>query len=236
VALSPAVERTKIEMQTNNRKPLASRSNKPTEREDYIAYRLGKLVITTRPTAIYAERNLNSRVYYRNVPAKYYLMMRETQGDWCGIVMLDGRIGWVPKIVLKETQYEVVYHLPRGVDPNYVTQLAMRYMGVRYKWGGNVPSTGMDCSGFVKLIYAQMGVSLPRTAREQALKGTPIQRKEDLRPGDRLYFSVKGKYIDHTGIYIGDGYFIHSSSSRGGVTIDHLSRPLYDQSLVAARR
>lgn len=222
-------------MQTSNRRPLASRSSKPSERDDYVAYRLGKLVITTRSALIYAQRHTDSRVYYR-VEANYYLMMRESRGDWYGVVMQDGRLGWVQRRVIRETPYEVVYHLPRGVDPNYVTQLAMRYLGVRYKWGGNTPSSGMDCSGFVKLIYSQMGVSLPRTAREQALRGLPIHRIDDLRPGDRLYFRVKHRYIDHTGIYIGDGYFIHSSSSRGGVAIDHLSRPLYARSLVAARR
>lgn len=222
-------------MQTNYRKPLASRSSQPGERDDYVPYRLGKLVITTRPALIYAQQDTDSYVYYR-VKANFHLMMRESKGGWYGVVMLDGRLGWVQKRLVRETPYEVVYHLPRGVDPNYVTQLAMRYLGVRYKWGGNTPSSGIDCSGFVKLIYSQMGVALPRTAREQALKGTPIHRIADLQPGDRLYFRVKHSYIDHTGIYIGDGYFIHSSSSRGGVAIDHLSRPLYANSLTAARR
>jgi cell wall-associated NlpC family hydrolase len=205
------------------------------EAQQYVVYKLGRLAQTTRASAIYSERNVGSKSYY-HVPPRYYLFVREMKKDWYGVVMSDGRTGWVPAKALRLTTYEVVYNLPRGVDPNYITQLAMRYIGVRYRWGGNSPKTGLDCSGFVKLIYEQAGIKLPRTAREQALKGAPIHRIEDLRPGDRLYFSVKRKYIDHTGLYLGDGYFIHSSSSRGGVDIDHISRPLYRQSLVAARR
>jgi lipoprotein Spr/probable lipoprotein NlpC len=57
-----------------------------------------------------------------------------------------------------------------------------------------------------------------------------------LQPGDRLYFAVKGSAIDHTGIYLGDGYFIHASRSRGEVAVDRLNKPLYGRNLVAARR
>jgi cell wall-associated NlpC family hydrolase len=163
-------------------------------------------------------------------------MMTQQQGDWCGVLMNNGSVGWVPRRVVQFTDYDVVYTLPRGADPAHVTRLAMRYLGVRYRWGGNDPRTGMDCSGFVKLIYEQMGVRLPRRARDQAKVGMPITRFEDLRPGDRLYFAVKGKEIDHTGLYIGDGYFIHSSRERGGVQVDHLNHPTYRRSLVAARR
>jgi cell wall-associated NlpC family hydrolase len=150
--------------------------------------------------------------------------------------MQNGSLGWLPRRAVQITPYEVVYTLPRGVDPHYVTRLAMQYLGVRYRWGGNNPRTGIDCSGFVKLVYEQLGVRLPRRAREQALKGIPITRIEQLQPGDLLFFAVKRQHIDHTGIYIGDGYFIHSARSRGGVAIDHLSHPLYRRSLVAARR
>lgn len=112
-------------------------------------------------------------------------------------------------------------------------QNAYRYLGTPYVWGGN-DARGIDCSGFVKACFAAQGVSLPRTASTQALVGQEVDFS-DLRAGDRLYFSVKRKH-DHTGIYIGDGYFIHSGRSAGGVVISHLSERLYARSLADARR
>ncbi len=206
-----------------------------TRTPEYVSHRLGRLVLVKRPTGIHRTPDPHAPLYW-HVPARYYLMMRERRGQWCGVLMQNGKLGWIPVQALQITDYEVVYTLPRGVDPNRITQLAMRYLGVRYKWGGNSPRDGLDCSGFVKLIYEQFGMSLPRRAREQARVGTPITRFEDLRPGDRLYFAVNGKEIDHTGIYIGEGYFIHSARSSGGQSIDHLSHPTYRRSLVCARR
>lgn len=212
-------------------------SNRGTSREpEYVTHRVGRLVETVRPTPIYAQPNTRSAVLYPHTPAQFYLMMTQQRGNWRGVLMNNGAVGWVPANAVKLTPYDVVYTLPRGADPAHVTRLAMRYLGVRYRWGGNDPHTGIDCSAFVKLIYAQMGIQLPRRARDQAKVGMPITRFEDLRPGDRLYFAVKGKEIDHTGLYIGDGYFIHSARERGGVRIDHLNRPLYRRSLVCARR
>lgn len=206
-----------------------------TDRIEYVEHRLGRLVIVNRATGIYQAPHPHARLYW-HVPPRYALMMRERRGQWCGVLMQNGKLGWIPTNTLQITDYDVTYTLPRGVDPNRITQLAMRYLGVRYKWGGNSPQEGMDCSGFVKLIYEQIGLSLPRRARDQARKGIPITRIEDLRPGDRLYFAIKGREIDHTGIYIGEGYFIHSARQRKGVAIDPLSRPMYRRSLVCARR
>ncbi len=222
-----------MEQQRHTNRTLSARS--ASGQNGYVQYRLGRLIRVVRPTPIYQRPDLRAPVYW-HVPARYHLMMRQQRGNWCGVLMQNGTLGWLPRSAVHITPYEVIYTLPRGVDPNYVTRLAMQYLGARYRWGGNDPRTGVDCSGFVKLVYEQLGVRLPRRAREQALKGIPITRIEHLQPGDRLYFSIKGKHIDHTGIYIGDGYFIHSARSRGGVAIDHLSHPLYRRSLVAARR
>ncbi|MCS6919058.1 MAG: C40 family peptidase [Fimbriimonadales bacterium] len=213
---------------------LSSRS--ATRQPDYVTHRIGRLIETTRPTPIYAQPHAGSPVLYPQVSAQFYLMMAQQRGQWYGVLMTNGALGWIPKRSAKLTPFDVVYTLPRGADPNHVTRLAMRFLGVRYRWGGNDPRTGLDCSGFVKMIYAQMGINLPRRARDQAKVGVPITHFEDLRPGDRLYFAVKGREIDHTGIYIGDGYFIHSARSRGGVDVDHLSHPTYRRSLVSARR
>lgn len=114
---------------------------------------------------------------------------------------------------------------------------AMRLEGTTpYVWGGNELGSGIDCSGFVKKMYGAIGYSLPRTAAEQATVGMPITRLEELQPGDRLYFydARKGK-IGHTGLYVGGGYFTHSSSGHHGIARDYLTER-WRHILVAARR
>ena len=100
---------------------------------------------------------------------------------------------------------------------------------------GGYSTYGLDCSGFVKAVFASNGINLPRVAREQALVGMPVGWSQ-LQSGDRLYFACKGGQIDHAGIYMGNGFFIHSSMSRGGVAVDSVLKPFYMNSLVAARR
>ncbi len=103
-----------------------------------------------------------------------------------------------------------------------------------YKWGGESAS-GLDCSAFVKHCFNTLGIYLPRTAHEQAAYGIPVT-PENLQAADRLYFASRDGRITHTGIYIGDGYFIHSSSSRGGVAVSRLDEPLYHKMFCGARR
>jgi hypothetical protein len=122
---------------------------------------------------------------------------------------------------------------PNGDLARAVIEEAFAYNGVPYVWGGNTRS-GVDCSGLVKNCYAAQGVYLPRRASEQARVGIEVPL-DQMQPGDRVYFSVKKAY-DHTGIYLGNGYFIHASRSRKKVGVDHLSTPLYGNSLSAARR
>ena len=113
---------------------------------------------------------------------------------------------------------------------------AYRYMGVRYVWGGN-DGRGIDCSGFVKNVFAACGYALPRTATEQMAYGIEVPY-DQLQPADRLYFGHKknGNGVTHTGIYIGNGYFIHSSSSRHGVAVSRLTEPMFARIFVCARR
>ncbi|GGF96146.1 C40 family peptidase [Paenibacillus abyssi] len=106
-------------------------------------------------------------------------------------------------------------------------------VGTPYKWGGTT-TAGFDCSGFILHIFNQYNVELPRTSRSQAETGTRVT-KDNLRPGDLVFFNTSGKGVSHAGIYIGDGQFAHSSSSRG-VRISNMSDTYYEKRYVTARR
>lgn len=110
-----------------------------------------------------------------------------------------------------------------------IVESAEAYLGVPYKWGGTTDK-GMDCSGFVQKAYEDAGYTIGRTTQLQALEGEKV---DDYEPGDILCFGRSKWNIVHTGIYIGDGKFIHSSSPEG-VIVSELD--VYGLNLVMARR
>jgi cell wall-associated NlpC family hydrolase len=121
-----------------------------------------------------------------------------------------------------------------------VLPTAERYLGVKYTWGGNTPSSGFDCSGYVKYVFEKHGVRLPRTSRAQASAGSRVPLDFTyLRAGDLIMFASPGQAISHVAIYAGDRRIIHSSKSGAGVRYDNLmsSRGTwYRDNAVVARR
>ena len=100
------------------------------------------------------------------------------------------------------------------------------YLGKKYVYGGETPSAGFDCSGFVQYVFSRHGVDLPRTSRQQAGAGLALSRKmASLKPGDLMLFSSRGGRVDHVAIYAGDNKILHSSAGAGGVVYDDLSTP-----------
>lgn len=115
---------------------------------------------------------------------------------------------------------------------------AYSYLGVPYRYGGTSPS-GFDCSGFVHRVFWDNGIILGRSSREQMHYGVPVEKNE-LLPGDLVFFRLRsrtGSPVDHVGLYVGEGKFIHASTHhKGMVTIDSLDWSTYKNSLVGARR
>ena len=107
-------------------------------------------------------------------------------------------------------------------------------LGTPYKWGGTSKKSGFDCSGFILEVFEQFNIELPRTSKSQAGVGEKVA-KDDLRPGDLVFFNIDGKGISHAGIYVGDGKFAHSASNKG-VSISKLSDSYYAKRYVTARR
>lgn len=212
---------------------------------------LGKLGQAIQETPITSKPG--GRVYYRVKPYEYLVLRTSDQPNTYKVLLQNGREGYVKSDAVAKLPYDVTApQQPRvaalasrgggasKVPPTTraaVANYSLNFTGTPYVWGGNDPNRGIDCSGFVKYLYGQIGVSLPRTAAEQALVGQPITRLEDLQAGDRLYFwsNSRGK-IGHTGIYLGGGYFCHATSSKGEVTTDYLGTQKWLKQLVAARR
>ena len=113
---------------------------------------------------------------------------------------------------------------------------AMGFLGVPYRRGGNTAESGFDCSGFVRAMYEQtVGLVLPRRARDQAAVTETIER-QDLQPGDLVFFNTMRTKFSHVGIYLGDNKFIHSPKPGEQVRIDDMRQAYWDRRFNGARR
>lgn len=148
---------------------------------------------------------------------------------WLQVRLPDDRPAWIQRgdVTLE----------PRRLSVKETIDLARRFLGLPYFWGGS-STFGYDCSGFMQMLYRRQGVLMPRDAAPQARwsKLQPVQPKK-LRPGDLLYFGRSEQKITHTGMYIGHGKFIHATTYQHPVIqISQLKEPHWSKLLVAARR
>lgn len=115
---------------------------------------------------------------------------------------------------------------------------AIGLVGTPYRWGGNTPDSGFDCSGLIGYVYRNAaGLQLPRTTREMiALRVPPVERPQ-LRSGDLVFFATSGgRQVSHAGIYVGEGRFVHAPSSGGTVRLDSLGNRYWQRHYLGARR
>ncbi len=125
-------------------------------------------------------------------------------GDWVAVTLPDGRKAWAPRAAM-------MIPSPTPLTPNQVVELAQRFQGAPYVWGGMSPN-GVDCSGFVQEVFRLSGHTLPRLADEQFQQTSPIDQPQ---PGDLVFFTTYLPGPSHVGISLGGQDFLHASSSRG---------------------
>ena len=182
------------------------------------------------------------------VPANETVIIQAQKAGYTGVLLEDGTTGWILDAAVRRVPIEVFAkrtYLPSkimGYDSgkipfSEIITHSMAFSKTPYVFGGTSINAGMDCSAFVLEIFKRMGITLPRTAREQANVGTDVPKDiEHMVVGDRLYFRYKNSYIDHTGIYVGNGYYIHCNASKHGVSCDELFVPRTFSKLVSVKR
>ncbi|WP_273430268.1 C40 family peptidase [Chitinibacter tainanensis] len=129
--------------------------------------------------------------------------------------------------------------MPKGTDYTPAQDLllsAMSLIGVKYTWGGNSPESGLDCSGFIKYVFQNsMNITLPRTALGMSQTGQTID-KDELKPGDLVFFNTLGRTFSHVGIYLGDNRFIHAPRKGRNIEVANMNLSYWQTRFNGARR
>jgi NlpC/P60 family/SPOR domain len=112
---------------------------------------------------------------------------------------------------------------------------AERFVGIPYRWGGENVVDGMDCSGFVRAVYNLCGLSIPRTSRDQYKAGESVA-KEELQDGDLVFFGSSEDAINHVGIYVGNGRFVHAPRRGEEIRVTSVDESYFEKRFVGARR
>jgi cell wall-associated NlpC family hydrolase len=137
------------------------------------------------------------------------------EGDWYQVELPDHRVGWLPK---QSAENYATWKQSRHATPESIERTARQLLGRPYLWGANSPK-GLDCSGFNKFVFFLNGIDLDRNASHQSKQGVAVPLAAnlgELKKGDLLFFGFRGtsrrpERVTHTGIYLGDKLFIHSS-------------------------
>lgn len=132
----------------------------------------------------------------------------------------------------------VAQHSAPGVAED-VLFAALGLVGTPYRYGGNTPDSGFDCSGLIGYVYrGAAGIELPRTTQAMnVMRGASPVALKALQPGDLLFFATNGgRRVSHAGIYVGQGRFVHAPSTGGSVRLDSLSNSYWKKHYLNARR
>lgn len=192
----------------------------------------GSVVVSGLSANIYREQSVTRHAPILTVPFDTRLAAEipaDPNARWFKVMLPDGREGYIQSgdVTLASKKLSI----PETID------LAKKFLGVTYTWGGT-SSFGYDCSGFMQMLMKQRGYVMPRDADIQASwTGVVAVERKDLQPGDLLYFGSAPEKITHTGMYLGDGMFIHdTTNTHPMVQISKLDDQPWTRLLVAQRR
>ena len=124
---------------------------------------------------------------------------------------------------------------PALAAPSALIQTALSLEGVPYQWGGDQPSTGFDCSGFVQYVLGQHNIAAPRTASEQFLIGKQVELAQ-VRAGDLVFFSTVAPGASHVGLAVSNEEFVHAPAANGVVRVERVRSSYWLSRYVGARR
>lgn len=151
--------------------------------------------------------------------------------------MADDKTDTAANVPVSERKSEfaaAIDHAGAAVDK--VLERALGLIGVRYKRGGSSIETGFDCSGFVVHVFREhLGFLLPRTSQEISREGAPVAR-EELKPGDLVFFNTMRSAFSHVGIYLGDNRFVHAPRTGRSVRVEDMRESYWAKRYNGARR
>ncbi|RKE35798.1 cell wall-associated NlpC family hydrolase [Paraburkholderia sp. BL23I1N1] len=165
-------------------------------------------------------------------------------------VLLLAACAGAPQKTSRESGSSVVvtngaYRAPPPGFPNFVDHSvgreeisiqAMSLVGIPYRWGGNTPDSGFDCSGLVRYVVSRAAsVNLPRTTADMSGRGESIE-PDEIAPGDLIFFNTTGRAHSHVGIYVGKLRFVNAPSTGGTVRLDYLTNPYWAKRFDGIRR
>jgi len=204
------------------------------EKENYAGAGKRVVKVINRTANVYREMDVTSHAPMLVLPyetALEVIAVPKKGGErWLQVRLVDGRQAWIQWGDVQE-------RTDKTLSIDEAIALAKKFLGVTYTWGGT-SSFGYDCSGFMQMLMRERGVLMPRDADVQAAwSGVVPVKREELKPGDLLYFGSSAKKITHTGMYIGNGEFIHDTThDHPMVQISRLDDQPWTKLLVACRR
>jgi gamma-D-glutamyl-L-lysine dipeptidyl-peptidase len=144
------------------------------------------------------------------------------QSRWIQVILPDGRLAYIQR-------GHVMLNPPGAISREEMCRLSQRFLGLPYTWGGR-SSFGFDCSGFIQMLYREMGINLPRDSKDQfKWEGITKISEEALAPGDLIYWGYTVDKIRHVGLYLGEGNFIHATAQQNMpyLRISNLKEPFW---------
>ena len=151
----------------------------------------------------------------------------------CSLLILSGCSTFSSK---SNTARVSQFRQDTSVGTEDISIAAVGLVDVPYRYGGNTPKGGFDCSGLIVYVYNKaVGVKLPRTIQLMSSKGRSIEDQPPA-PGDLVFFNTTGEKYSHAGIYVGQGRFVHAPSAGGTVRLDYITAPYWAAKFTEARR